>query len=1155
MSAFLNSSPNLLEASFVDIVRSRAIHQPHQIAYGFLVDGETEEIRITYQDFDRRVRAIAAQLQSLNSSGSRALLLYPPGLDFIAAFVACLFANVIAVPAYPPRRNQHLNRLQAILADSQATIALTTSSIRSGVDHWFSDAPELAALRWLATDTISDQHAEDWQPTPISRNTLAFLQYTSGSTATPKGVMVSHGNLLHNSACIQRAFGLSSSSVSVTWLPSFHDMGLIDGILQPMYSGFPGYLMPPVSFLQRPIRWLEAISRYRATHSGGPNFAYDLCSRKVTPEQRKTLDLSSWWTAYNGAEPIRSETLQQFAETFKSSSFQAKFLYPCYGLAEATLMVSGKGLQDAPTTCTVEAESIAQNYIREVSTSDRTARTLVSSGRAVLDTTIAIVHPDTRTRCVPDQVGEIWVASPSIAQGYWQRAEETDRTFQAYLEDTGEGPFLRTGDLGFLREGQLFVTGRLKDLIVIGGVNYYPQDLEQTVETSHPALRPGAGAAFSVEMAGEERLAIAHELERSYLRNADLDAVISTIRQAVAEQHDLTVEVVLLLKTGSIPKTSSGKIQRHACRKEFLAGSLHPVHQWTLNPGNKTVNSFTQPLTAVPRSLTSPQPAQPVATIQHWLVARLAQTLQLEPSEIEVDQPFAYYGLASREAVGLIAELEDWLGCRLAPTLAYDYPSIAALSDYLSGERVDARTVQQSSAMPHSATDAIAIVGMSCRFPGASNLDEFWQLLQNGIDAIAEVPSTRWNAGDFYDPNSDAVGKMNTRWGGFLHHVDQFDPHFFGISPREAARIDPQHRLLMEVAWEALEDAGYAPEQLAGSQTGVFVGIASSDYSQQQFSCPDAIDAYAGTGNAHSMAANRLSYLLDLRGPSLAVDTACSASLVAVHLASQSLHSQDCDVAIVGGVNLILNPQLTIALSKANMMAPDGRCKPFDAAANGYVRSAGCGVVVLKRLTEARREGDRVLAILRGSAVNEDGRSNGLTAPNGLAQQSVIRQALVRAGVEPAQISYVEAHGTGTSLGDPIEVESLKAVLLQARSANQGCAIGSVKANIGHLEAAAGIAGLIKTVLALQHRQILPQLHLHQINPLIALQSTPFSIPTSLQSWNVESGNRFAGVSSFGFGGTNAHVVLEEASVEVTVSKKAEEQNNLAGLERPLQVS
>ncbi len=432
--------------------------------------------------------------------------------------------------------------------------------------------------------------------------------------------------------------------------------------------------------------------------------------------------------------------------------------------------------------------------------------------------------------------------------------------------------------------------------------------------------------------------------------------------------------------------------------------------------------------------------------------------------------------------------------------------------------------------------ESIAIIGIGCRFPGADSPEAFWQLLHHGIDSISEVPADRWSIDAFYDPEPATPGKMNTRYGGFLEQVDGFEPGFFGISPREAERMDPQQRLILEVSWEALENAGVVPSSLSGSRTGVFIGIGNYDYGILTSKNRDRINAYDGTGNSLGIAANRLSYLLNLRGPSLAIETACSSSLVAVHLACRSLQNADSDLCLVGAVSLMLSPEQTITYSQARMMASDGRCKTFDADADGYVRGEGCGIVALKRLTDAIRDGDNIQAVIRGSAINQDGLSNGLTAPNGPSQQAVIRQALENAGVEPAQISYVEAHGTGTSLGDPIEVRSLKAVLTQGRSLEQPCLIGSVKTNIGHLEAAAGMASLLKVVLSLQHQKIPPNLHLKKLNPYIGLDGTPFAIPTEIQPWDAT--RRFAGISSFGFGGTNAHLILEEAPANFDLPPK-----------------
>ncbi len=1116
------SNSNVVCSTLVDLLCARAAHHPKRCAYKFLIDGEIEETQLTYGELDRRARAIAATLQSIRATGERALLLYPPGLEYIASLFGCLYAGVVAVPMYPPKLNRPVDRglprLQAIVEDARPLIALTTSSILSMAGSFFPRSLGLESERWVATDMVSDDLAEEWRAPRLNSSSLAFLQYTSGSTATPKGVMVSHGNLLYNEQMIKAAFDDTETSTFVSWLPLYHDMGLIGNVLQSLYIGASAILMSPLDFLLRPFCWLQAISRYQAHTSGAPNFAYDLCVRKVTPEQRATLDLSSWQIAFNGSEPVRPQTLERFATTFESCGFRREAFYPCYGLAEATVFVSG-GLKLAPPVlCSVQASALEQNRVVAATDKDEDSRLLVGCGRTWYDQEIVIVHPASATLCGPDQVGEIWVAGPHIAQGYWNNPEETKQTFQAYLSDPARGLFLRTGDLGFLKEGELFIVSRIKDLIIIRGRNHYPQDIELTVEQSHLALQPGSGAAFSIEVAGEERLVIVQGIKRTQ-RNADVNEITLAIRQAVAENHELEVYAIVLVQPSTVPKTSSGKIQRHLCRNNFLKGTLSIVGEWVQSPDVEPAMSL-----AKDRADPSGQ-MQSAQAVQAWIVSHLSRQLGIEPQAIDVGKSFASLGLSSMQAVSLLADLECWLGRRLPSTLAWDYPTIKILSQYLGSE-----TISQDSVGAGCKTEVepIAIIGIGCRFPGANNVEAFWKLLCEGQDAITEIPPNRWAGDAFYDPDPMTKGKANTRWGGFVDQVDQFDPYFFGIAPREAACMDPQQRLLLQVAWQALENAGQAADQLAGSQSGVFVGISSNDYAHFQLSSPVLVDAYAGTGNAHSIAANRLSFLLGLCGPSLAVDTACSSSLVAVHLACQSLRQGECDLALAGGVNVILAPQLTIAFSQMHLMAADGRCKTFDADADGYVRGEGCGLVVLKRLSQAMADGDHVWAVLRGSAINHDGPSNGLTAPSGLAQQAVIRRALQNAAVAPSQISYIEAHGTGTPLGDPIEFNALKTVLMEGRAQNQLCALGSVKTNIGHLEAAAGIAGLIKATLSLYHGVVPPHLHFKKLNPHISLENVPLFIPTERRPWPETMGHRLAGVSSFGFGGANAHVVLEQ---------------------------
>ncbi|MET0621646.1 MAG: amino acid adenylation domain-containing protein [Pyrinomonadaceae bacterium] len=1145
--------------TLTEILRRRARQQPEGTAFSFLADGEDVTARLTYAELDARARAVGALLQAYGARGERVLLLFDAGLEFVTSFFGCLYAGAVAVPAPPPhpaRLGRTLPRVQAIAADSRPALALTTAAILLMIERAPEGAADLRALRWIKVDEIDPDAATRWQPPAQTAEDLAYLQYTSGSTSTPKGVMVTHFCLTHQSEHLARAYGYTPESVSATWMPNFHDYGLVEGIVHPAVIGVPAYLFSPLAFVQRPARWLEAVTRYGVTHSSGPNFAYELCVRKVTREERVSLDLSSWRAAGNAAEPVHRETIERFHEKFAPCGFRREAFYPSFGLAEATLMVSAGGAEPhAPLFITAQASALEQERrVIEVEPTHPGARPLVGCGRPIMDTELAIVDPETLRRRAPDELGEIWVKCEGLARGYWQRPEETEAKFRARIADTLEGPFMRTGDLGFVRHGELFIGGRVKDLVIIRGQNYYPQDIEWTAERSHALLRHGCCAAFSIEVGLEERLVLVQEVRREF-GAADATEVVEAIRERVAERHELEPYAVVLVKTGTINKTSSGKIQRHASRREFLEGTLEALARWQAHDavGGETRSGDGAQLLPPPPApkAAAVRETRSVEAVREWLVEKISRSAGIPAEEVDDVQPFRRYGFDSARVVAMVGDLSAWLGRRLPPTFFWDYPTTSAVARHLGEET--ARDSQAAEVVPPSARardegrrswerdepEPIAIVGIGCRFPGAENVEAFWRLLRDGVDAVTEVPPGRWEI----DPRGVV------RRGGFLKNVDGFDAHFFGISPREAAQIDPQQRLLLEVAWEAIEDAGYAPDRLGGTRAGVFVGISNSDYAQLQFGADGGPDAYAGTGSALSIAANRLSYLFDLRGPSMAVDTACSSSLVAVHAACQSLRAGESRVALAGGVNLLLTPKLTEALARAGMMSADGRCKTFDAAADGYVRSEGCGVVVLKRLSEAARDGDRVWALIRGSAVNQDGRSNGLTAPNGLAQQALVREALERARVAPSQIRYVEAHGTGTPLGDPIEFDALGAVLREGRpSESARCLVGSVKTNIGHLEAAAGIAGLIKVALSLDREHVPPHLHVRDLNPHLSSADSPLEIATRGRDWQRGGARRFAGVSSFGFGGTNAHVVLEEAPAIL------EDVPNDARKERPLHV-
>ena len=651
--------------SLAEIICTRAIELPDREVYTFLIDGEREKTTLSYRELELRARAIAAQLQMLCEPGARALLLFSPGLEYSAAFCGCLYAGVIAVPAYPPRMNRNLERLQAIVKDSEAAVALTSTAILAHMKPALTQDHALHNLHWITTDEVPLDSADMWRMPDLNHETLALLQYTSGSTGTPKGVMVTHGNLLSNELLIQRAFRQTQDSIIVGWLPLYHDMGLIGNVLQPMYTGSRCVLMSHVAFLQRPARWLEAISCYRATTSGGPNFAYDLCTRKITADERMTLDLSSWTTAFNGSEPVRADTLKRFSETFKSCGFDASAFYPCYGLAEATLFVSGSPEPRVPQVKSFAAQPLEQNRIVEADAHDDAATSLVGCGTTSVPQRLVIINPETSSLCRPNEVGEIWIAGESVAAGYWKRPEETKQTFGACLQGT-PGSFLRTGDLGFIHQGELFVTGRLKDLIIIRGRNLYPQDIERTVQQSHPKLESAVGAAFSIDVDNEERLIVVQETQRS--ASVNYVEILSAIREAIAEEYAIQLYAVVVVKHGGVPRTSSGKIQRRACRQMFVSNRLDSLAEWRESA-------------TAPRDAPVVMPAgRSVEEIENWMCAQLAAKIGVDVSDIDIEKSITHYGIDSVATVELMHAIETGLGIVVPFSSFYRSPSIREIA-------------------------------------------------------------------------------------------------------------------------------------------------------------------------------------------------------------------------------------------------------------------------------------------------------------------------------------------------------------------------------------------------------------------------------------------------------------------------------------------
>jgi amino acid adenylation domain-containing protein len=1104
----------------------------HDKGVSFIV-AATRTIFLSYHQLYHDALSLLGYLQHKGlKPGDELVLQIDDNQRFIQYFWACILGGIIPVPVSITHYSENARKLYKIRAYLKNPYLVTTPAhfeklCKQDYSDGADDRTFFDQVLFLDEDK---ENLPEGIMADVTPDDIAFLQFSSGSTGNPKGVEIRHRNLIANTFPVLDAYECTPDDSFLSWMPLTHDLGLIGYHINPLAAGVQQYLMPTDLFIRHPLLWLQKVSDYKVSITCSPNFGYKYYLNQFTEEKGETLDLSAVRIILNGAEPISASLTRTFIERLSKYKLDPMSMRAVYGLAEATLEVTFPKFTVPFKSVFVKRESltIGKSITGKSLQQKAAADTLevVAVGTLIDGLQLRIVN-EKGTTLRPGHAGVIWVKGPCVASRYYNNEAASKNTFK-------DG-WLNTGDTGFVLDDTLYIMGRVKDIIFVNGGNVYPHDIEHTLETLDE-IDTGKVVACGIpdEVNGSESIVVfvVHKLSAEKFL-----PMISLVKRTVASRLGLEVKQVIPVR--KVFKTTSGKVRRHLFVEEYIKGAYQEAIA-EIAAAEKAANPeevIVAPAVAAATTVN----AHTLSLLKEWLEAWLKQHLHTTPTELGAQRTFAEYGLTSLLSVQLSADLEVYLQTPVENTVVFSYPTVQSLATHFAGIVSQLPEKKSTLSVDHPGGDQLAVIGIGCRFPGnVSSPEAMWTLLKSAQNAVGIVPGDRWNIDTYFDKQEDTPGKMYTRHGGFIEQADQFDPLFFGISPKEAAAIDPQQRLLLEVCWEALEHAGIAPSSLRGTDSGIFVGISTDDYQQVIRDNNDVTyyeDAFTGLGIERSIAAGRIAYLLDFHGPALQLDTACSSSLLSIYQAGQSLLRKECSLALAGGVNLMLSPDTTIKLCRMKALSPTGQCKTFDDSADGYVRGEGAGVVVLKRLDDALAAGDHILAVIKGGAVNHDGQSNGLTAPNGIAQQQLIEKALRNAAVEADSIHYVETHGTGTRLGDPVEVLALNAVYGRSRKKEQPLLLGALKSNIGHLEAAAGIAGFIKTVLSLQHRQIPATLHFNTPNRFIPWKDMSVKVVDALTPWPSATPLRRAAVSAFGLSGTNVHLILEEAPA-VTVKEE-----------------
>ncbi|SET49269.1 Acyl transferase domain-containing protein [[Clostridium] polysaccharolyticum] len=1062
---------DVMYKNLIEVITSKVEENNRGI---YFIRGEDAEEFLSYKElYELAWRQKQCMIEKGLKAKTEVILQYEDNREFLIAFWACILGRMIPVPLPAQKGKESVGQVLKIYRQLRNPYIATINSRRKEI---VNDLDEKDVKKIHIYENAGNCELSNCVETPVGCNPddVAFLQFSSGSTGEPKGVQISHYNLLENFKGMVEDSEVVETDSILSWMPLYHNIGLIISHMLGIYCNIDSYLMNTDLFIYRPYLWMEKVSEHKVTLTCSPNFGYRYYLRGIMNRDCSGLDLSNLRIILNGAEPITLKACNTFLEMMKQYHLRENVFQTGYGLSEATVSVTSTKVGRLLENVWICGENQRIGTpVQFLSSEDENSFVveLVKVGRTHRNNEIRIVDEEGNV-LEEDYFGEIQVAGTIISSGYYDGLNQNEKM---KIQDG----WLSTGDIGFIHEGELIISGRKKDIIFVNGKNYYCHDLENIIKEEYPNCECAICGIFQKEAERDQIILFLVKGDQTFI---ELRKFGDSLKKRIAKRTGIILDKVVLIS--EIPKTNSGKIQRFQLKEWIEKKNYYDLYQ-----------QYSR--------------AQVIDIIQEQLKNILGFTID------DLDESIVEAGVNSIKAAQFHKLMSQVIEMELPVSLVFDYPTVNAIADFILGE--DGKEYERQETKELFQSDDIAVIGMACQFPnGADSLEKYWKKLLEGYDGITEIPQERTLLKNFCEKN-----QLNIK-GGFLADIDKMDAGFFGITPIEAKYLDPQQRLLLTNSYLALQDAFLDRKKLRGSKTGVFIGISNSDY--KEILPKDEAVSYMLSGNMNNMAAGRISYTFDFQGPSMVIDTACSSSLVAIHQAVLSLQSGESDMALAGGVNCILSPYGYLGLMKMEALSPTGHCHTFGEEADGYVRSEGCGMVVLKRYQEARRDGDRVYALIKGSAINSDGWSSGLTAPNGMAQVRVMRQALKNAGISPEDVSFVETHGTGTKLGDPQEINALHRVYGERK---EELYLGAGKTNIGHAESAAGIAAFIKTVLAAYYGILPGNYGIAAKNSYIPWKRMKFQVLDKAMPWRAQ--NRIAGISSFGLSGTNAHVIVAQA--------------------------